>query len=195
MTRVFRDMAVVLALLPMFLAASTRAQAQGIGVGVKGGFLHTSFDTGTALDNGNGWMAGLFFGGNRPGTVGVMGEFNVLAKKGEAGHDESTIYYVQIPALLRINIGSSSSGLRSAIGYGIIGPAVDLKIGEDLAGLTDSDEIESVDASIVAGVGFEIARFIIEGRGTWGLRNIAKQSNQMDTKTTTFAILAGLRFN
>ena len=107
----------------------------------------------------------------------------------------STIYYFQVPALLRVNIGSSSTSLDSAIVYAIGGPAIDLKIGEDLAGVSDSDEIESVDVSMVFGVGFEISRFIVEGRGTWGFRNIAKQSDQVDVKTRTFAILAGLRFN
>ncbi len=49
--------------------------------------------------------------------------------------------------------------------------------------------------SLVAGVGVEISRFIIEGRGTWGLRNIAKEGEGLDVKTRTFAILVGLRFN
>ena len=195
MTRVFRGMAVVLALVPMFLAAPSLADAQGIGVGVKGGFLHTQFKVDDATESGEGWMAGLFFGGNRPGTIGFMGEANILAKRSGDGNNASTIYYFQVPALLRVNIGSSSTSLDSAIVYAIGGPAIDLKIGEDLAGVSDSDEIESVDVSMVFGVGFEISRFIVEGRGTWGFRNIAKQSDQVDVKTRTFAILAGLRFN
>ena len=82
MLRVIRGAVVVVALGVMCLVTSTGAEAQGIGVGVKGGYLHTSFDASQALDNGNGWMAGLFFGGNRPGTVGVMGEFNFLGLSG-----------------------------------------------------------------------------------------------------------------
>ena len=77
--------------------------------------------------------------------------------------------------------------------YGIAGPALDLKFSDDIAASIDA--VESVDVSIVAGIGFELARFIVEGRGTWGFRNIAKESTQVDVKTTTFAILAGLRFN
>ena len=120
---------------------------------------------------------------------------NFLAKTSDTGTHSSKIYYFQVPALLRVNIGSSSSSLRSGIVYGIAGPALDLKLGEDLEELGNVNDIESVDVSIVAGVGVEIARFIVEGRGTWGLRNIAKHSNQMDVKTRTFAILGGLRFN
>ena len=196
MIRVFRRLAVVAALVPIFLASPGLAEAQGVGVGVKGGYLYSSFDFEDAsdvLDSSNGWIAGLFFGGNRPGRVGVMGEINVQAKRGELGADDVTIYYLQVPALVRINGGSrSTSGVS---GYGIIGPAIDLKVGEDLSNLTDSDEVESVDVSLVAGAGVEISRFIIEGRGTWGLRNIAKEGDGLDVKTRTFAILVGLRFN
>ncbi len=196
MIRVFRRLAVVAALVPIFLSSPGLAEAQGVGVGVKGGYLYSSFDfenVADVIDGSNGWMAGLFFGGNRPGRVGVMGEVNVQAKRGESGAENVTIYYLQVPALLRINGGSRSTSGVSA--YGIIGPAIDLKIGEDFSDITDTDEIESVDVSLVAGVGVEISRFIIEGRGTWGLRNIAKEGEGLDVKTRTFAILVGLRFN
>jgi hypothetical protein len=188
MTRVVRVMAFA-ALVSMFLAAPALTEAQGIGVGVKGGFLHSSFDDVTeSIDGGEGWQAGLFFGGNRPGTLGFMGEFNVLAKQS----GDSTLYYFQVPALLRVNIGSTGTGLSDAVVYGIAGPSLDMLFKDDLA--ISTDEVERVDVSIVAGVGFEISRFIIEGRGTWGFRNIAKETNARDVKSTTFAILGGIRF-
>jgi len=80
-----------------------------------------------------------------------------------------------VPALLRVNIGSSGTGLSDAVVYGI--------------------KVERVDLSIVAGVGFEISRFIIEDRGTWSFLNIAKETNAREVKSTTFAILSGIRFN
>ena len=194
MFRMFRVLVIVAALLPIYSAVP--AHAQGVGVGMKGGYLYTSFDfdgVSDVLDSSNGWMAGLFFGGNRPGTVGLMGEINVQAKRGELGAESRTIYYLRVPALLRVNVGSRSTGGVSA--YGIAGPALDLKVGEDLGNFTNIDEIESVDVSLVAGIGVEITRLIIEGRGTWGFRNIAKQSSAGDVKTRTFAILLGLLFN
>ena len=121
-----------------------------------------------------------------------MGEFNILAKKSDTAAGSSTLYYFQVPALLRVNIGSSGSGLNNAIVYGIAGPALDLLFKDELAITTE--EVERVDVSIVAGVGFEISRFIIEGRGTWGFRNIAKETNARDVRSTTFAILGGVRF-
>lgn len=145
-------------LFSMFLATPALTEAQG--AGVKGGFLHSSFDATEALDSGEGWQTGLFFGGNRPGTLGFMGEFNVLAKKS----GDSTLYYFQVPALLRLNIGSAGTGLNDAIVYGIAGPSLDLLFKDEL--VVSTDAVERVDVSIVAGVGFEISRFIIEGRGT-----------------------------
>ncbi len=184
MTRVVRGLTVVVALTSVFLVAPTLAQAQGIGVGVKAGYLHSSFNVTNAFDsNGDGWQAGLFFGGNRPGTVGFMGEFNVQSR--------GSAYYLQVPALLRLNFGSSSASGPSV--YGIAGPALDVRFADDLD--LNIDTIESVDASIVAGIGFEIARFIIEGRGSWGFRNITKDSAILDVKQKTFAILFGVRFN
>ena len=184
LTRVFRGLTVVVALTSVFLVVPTLAQAQGIGVGVKAGYLHSSFDVANAFDSGgDGWQAGLFFGGNRPGTVGFMGEFNIQSR--------GSAYYFQVPALLRLNFGSSSASGPSV--YGIAGPALDLRFADDLD--VNIDAIESVDVSLVAGVGFEIARFIIEGRGSWGFRNIAKESTVVDVKQRTFAILFGVRFN
>jgi len=196
MIRACHRLAVLAALIA--LTVPTLAEAQGVGVGLKGGYLYSSFDlegVSDVIDNSNGWMAGIFFGGNRPGTVGVMGEVNLLAKSGESedGMDTATIYYLQVPLLLRINGGSRS---RSGVSvYGIAGPAVDLKIGEDLGNISDTDEFESVDIGLVLGAGVELARFIIEGRYEKGLRNIYSDADGVEVKTQTFAILVGVRFN
>ena len=97
LTRVFRGLTVVVALTSVFLVVPTLAQAQGIGVGVKAGYLHSSFDVANAFDSGgDGWQAGLFFGGNRPGTVGFMGEFNIQSR--------GSAYYFQVPALLEAQL-------------------------------------------------------------------------------------------
>ena len=194
MVRVFCRAAIVAAFVPLFVGFSGLAYGQGFGV--KGGYLYSSFDFDEASDvlaRRNGWMAGLFFGGNRPGRVGVMGEITLQAKRGEADIEHGMTYHAQIPLLLRINGGSRSTSGFS--GYGIVGPAVDLKIGENLGGLSDVDDVEGVDVSLVVGVGVEITRIIIEGRGTWGLRNIVQDSAHAAVKTRTFALLVGLRFN
>ena len=176
----------------------TAAEAQGTGVGIKAGTLRTNLnliDGTDVLDDGTGWMGGLFFGGNRTGRVGFMGELNVLAKRGEFSEEDSTIYYAQIPAMLRVNLGSRSRGFRSAIVYGIVGPAIDLKIGQDLSAFANLDNLKAFDLSAVAGVGIEVARFIVEARMNWGLRNIVPHASATELRTRSFALLGGIRFN
>ena len=173
------------------LATSTPVFAQGVGIGVKGGAVFASFTPGDLdLDRRTGWQAGLFLGGNRTGTVGVMGEINFIQKRA-SGFE---INYVQLPVLLRVNIGSKSKGGVSV--YGIGGPALDIKINDDVTGIDLDDAFESVDVEIIAGAGIELSRFIIEGRYTWGLRQVNKQFSEVDEiKTRAAAILFGIRFN
>ena len=53
MTRRVRRIAFV-ALVSSCLAAPALTEAQGVGIGVKGGFLHSSFDATEALESGDG---------------------------------------------------------------------------------------------------------------------------------------------
>ena len=165
------------------LAVAPLAGAQGVGSGVKTGFLHSSMVSSSVLDSGSGWMAGLFIGGNRSGPIGLTSEFNILSTNTTG----TATYHLQVPVMLRLNIGLSSVGVRRTLVYGIAGPAL-----RDVRGV---DDIERIDTSVVIGIGVEIARFIVEVRGTRGLRNLATQAEQLDLKSTTFALLAGLRFN
>src|SRR5262245_22504319 len=59
------------------------AGGQGFGCGIKGGLLFNSFKQAnqTNLKGKTGTAIGIFFGGNRHGAVGVMGEV-LYAKKG-----------------------------------------------------------------------------------------------------------------
>jgi hypothetical protein len=177
--------------------AQTQQRHEGLGIGIKGGPVFNKFATDlddVRFDTRAGLQGGIFFGGNRPGTVGVMGEINFIQKKAEG----VKLNYLQVPVLLRINAGSNSlSGVNV---YGVAGPAVDVKISDDLDGFGDLDNsAESVDISVIGGVGVEITRFIIEGRYTWGLRQINKDSSSaFDTvkiKSRSFALLFGIRFN
>lgn len=184
----------------MFGAAPAWAQSprhEGVGIGVKGGPVFAEFTSDNLnFDNRTGLQAGIFFGGNRPGTVGVMGEVNFIQKKTVPpfGEDELKISYLQVPVLLRINAGSRS---LSGVGvYGIVGPAVDIKVSDEFGDFDLTDGFEGVDVSVIGGVGVELTRFIIEGRYTWGLRRVNKQFNDLaEIKTRSFAILFGIRFN
>src|SRR5882757_5766254 len=59
-------------------------RASGVGIGAKFGPLFTSYDAATCDDSFNtntGWEGGIWFGGNRGGVFGVMGELLYAKKK------------------------------------------------------------------------------------------------------------------
>jgi hypothetical protein len=58
-----------------------------------------------------------------------------------------------------------------------------------------SDEVAGLEISFVAAVGFQINKFLVEGRYMEGLTNLLDVDSDLVTyKSRTFAILAGFRF-
>jgi hypothetical protein len=177
----------------MLIGSASIATAQGFGVKVGPTFDEFS-DEALDFDNRTGIHAGLFVGGSRDNVVGFQAEFNWLRKQAETeGGRDIRIDYLQIPALLRLNIGSSSP--NGFAFYGIAGPGIELKIADEIEGLTLVDGFEGADVSLLFGGGFEVARIIVEGRYEKGLRRINNTfSNLLDIKKQSFTILFGLRF-
>jgi hypothetical protein len=181
----------------------TPAFAQGAGVGVKIGPTFTTLDLEgpdfEGLEGKTGWQGGIFFGGNRRGTIGVMGEVNYARRNAEAPADEGggkvKLSYIQVPVFLRANFGSRST--EGVAGYFIVGPFVSLKLDAKQGDEDLDEEVEGADAGIIVGGGVEITRFIIELRGDFGMRQINSPdlSDTSKIKTRSFAILFGLRFN
>ncbi len=164
--------------------------------GIKGGFLYSTLKFEEAADvyeSHNGWTVGIFFGGNKKRSVSVQGELNLLQKGGDNPGGDVRLYYLQVPLLLRVGAGGAVNV------YGIVGPSFDIKVGESSS--TETSVVqgwEGVDIGFMAGAGIEFGAFIVEGRGTWGLRNIAAsvlspfESKQLTS--ATFALQAGFRF-
>jgi hypothetical protein len=180
----------VLALLTVIGSASVAA-ADG---GIKFGPTFATFSS-DALDfkTRTGWHGGLFFGGNRTGVLGLQGELNWVRKRAEVQGQDIRIDYLQIPVLLRVNAGTDSpSGFAV---YGIAGPAIDIKIADEIEGVTVDDGFEGADVSLVLGAGIEAARIIVEGRYEKGFRRVNNLfSDFTDIKTQAFKILFGIRF-
>lgn len=172
---------------------------EGIGIGAEIGPIFSSFDqASTDFKNNSGLEGGIFFGGNRPGAVGVMGKV-LYAKKGaknSAGTQAVDLYYLEIPVLLRLNAGSSS--LNGMLVYGIVGPTFNVLLKGSLDDVDVRDDYESLDIGLQFGAGVEITRFLVEGVYTKGLKNVLKSNNASsvtDIKTRSFAVLFGVRFN
>jgi hypothetical protein len=182
------------------VGSASAAHAQG--VGIKFGPTFATFSS-EALDfkTRTGVHGGLFFGGNRDGILGLQTELNWLRKNVEevperletAVGRQIRIDYLQIPVLLRLNVGNDSAGGFRV--YGIGGPAVEIKIADEIGGLTIDDGFEGADVSLVFGGGLEAARLIVEGRYEKGLRRINNTfSDYTEIKKQAFTILFGIRF-
>jgi hypothetical protein len=173
---------------------------EGFGFGILGGLLFSSLGTsplnGAALSTDTGEAIGIFFGGNRPGRVGVEGQLLYNVRKGkDINSDVLSIHSLEIPVLIRVNVGSQS--LKGVLGYIIVGPAVDLQLNASLLGESVTKNYKGVNLDVLFGGGIEITRFFIEGREDIGLRgvNSGNFANATTVHTHTFALLVGFRVN
>jgi hypothetical protein len=187
----------------------------GLGFGIHFGGTWTTISTDTNLGDidlsqGNGIVAGIFFGGNRDGRAGLQGEVSYLTKKvnlkadfGEDGtlDQDSKNTYIQIPVLLRVNTGSRSN--NGPCLFFLVGPAFDIKISEtdEFTDLFDADDVyQGVEVGLMAGAGFEVARFGVQFRYTWGLTNVlsteaAEEAGFGNAKYNSFQITGIFRIN
>ena len=151
--------------VPVLVFGTTAAQGgsqggsrhEGVGIGVKGGHLYSSFkEASESLDSNQGFLAGIFFGGNRPGVVGVMGKLLYVKRgsKDSTGKLKVDTKYLEIPVLARINVGSSS--LNGVLGYVIVGPSFDILLKADSQGLDVKKNYQSLDLGLQFGGGIEI---------------------------------------
>ena len=179
-------------------SSSGSPRHEGVGVGFLVGPTFSSFDQANSnYKNNNGLELGIFFGGNRPSTVGVEGKIMYVKKgaKNAAGVVVVDTRYLEIPVLLRINVGSGS--LNGVLGYVIAGPSFDILMKADSGGLDVKKNYQGLDLGLQIGGGIEITRFIIEASLTKGLRSVnsGNLANPTPIKTRKFAIDFGIRFN
>jgi Outer membrane protein beta-barrel domain len=171
---------------------------EGFGIGAKVGPIFTSFssDQNYSYSNRAGLIGGLWFGGNLPGVVGVMGEL-LYAKKGAKQAGLTTdLYYLEIPVLLRVNLGSGS--VNGARVYLLGGPVADILLKGKLNDVDVKSNYQSVDAGVKFGIGVEYLRLLFEVQENIGLRNVLSTEGGGDVvsiKTRTLEVMVGVRFN
>ncbi|HUR34310.1 MAG TPA: porin family protein [Vicinamibacterales bacterium] len=171
-----------------------RSTAPGIGFGVKAGVLFSSFrDARSDYKSRNGWQGGLFIGGNRAGALGVQTEINYAKKGSKSGSLATDTYYLEIPLLLRMNVGSSNRNAGVNV-YAFGGPAADILLKAQLDGVDIKRQFKDLDWNVIAGVGVEVSRILVEGRFNWGLANVLDGPGN-ELKTQSFAVLGGIRLN
>jgi len=195
--------AMVLAAAPAFAQGQTQVNT-GLGIGALGGatFSKLACSEGDCPnpESGTGYMFGIWFGGNRDGRVGLMGEVSYATKKAKLSDTEESFElsktYVEIPVLLRINAGSRQRDKPSF--YFLVGPVFDISINTKQNDIDAPDDVyQGLEIGLMAGAGFEVARVGIEGRYSWALRNVLQTDAAEDgnAKLNTFSIVFKVRFN
>ena len=108
------------------------------------------------------------------------------------GSDEATlkIDYINIPVLARIRLGAASPA------HLLVGPSFGFRTraeSEFDGETTDfKDELKGNDVGFVTGVEVNAGMFVVDGRYTWGLMNIAKSDPA--AKNRVLSVSAGIRF-
>ncbi len=214
MRRSLRVMIAVAAVTAVSMATPALAQTAqnqpntGLGIGALGGLTFTTLRTETNQFNidtsgGSGYMFGIWFGGNRDGRTGLMGEISYVVKKIKAVEDgeefTQELTYIELPILFRVNAGSQQRDKPSA--YFLVGPVFDIQIKSEVdGGDTPDDFYEGLDIGLMGGVGFEVVRIGVEARYSWGLRSVLGTDAAVDsgfgsTKQNTLQVLLKIRFN
>jgi len=184
----------------IFDQASQSSHHEGFGFGVLGGFLFKSLSQspvdGEALTANTGKTIGLFFGGNRPGRVGVEAELMYNIRKGtQLNGDVLSIHSLEVPVLIRVNIGSQS--LKGVLGYILVGPAFDIQLNDSLLSKSVTKNYKGLNVNAMFGGGIEITRFFIEAKEDIGLfsANTGNLFGASTIHTKTFDLLFGFRIN
>lgn len=190
-----KQLLVLTAIVGMLGVSEARAQDRGgVRIGYNAATLSTD-EEGFDPKTRHGLVVGLF------GVLPVNEMFAVQPEflysqqgaKVEDGSDKATlkIDYVQIPVLGRIRLGAGSPAFL------LVGPSFGFRTRaeSEFNGQTENfkDEVESTDVGLVTGVTANVGRWVVDGRYTWGLKNIDKNEGA-NTKNRVLSLSAGIRF-
>jgi hypothetical protein len=189
------------------LACAASAHAQGPSAGIRAGInlADLSFSSETEVTdskNLTGLVAGVF------ATVPVNDVFAfqpelLFSMQGTRFTDggetaKFKIDYVQLPVLGRFRLMKGSPvAVLLGPSFGVRSRArIEVSGGTDEFSREFEDQLERFDVGLVAGVAVDVGRHgVIDGRYTWGLVNISKDTTDPGTaKHRFFSATAGIRF-
>jgi Outer membrane protein beta-barrel domain len=210
MKRLFVQIAAVVLVLSAPSPASAQLVPGGLTGGIKGGitfgdmpeFARVLEDDGAEPGMRMGYLFGGFASMSFDDVFGLQVE-GLYIQKGlsyefDADEFEYRLDYIEIPVLFRMQTARDRGVyalVGPAFGFNVNAKAVSESAPDDVQDSVDiSGETAGLEISFVAAVGFQVNRFLVEGRYMEGLTNILDDVDLVTYKTRTFAILAGFRF-
>jgi hypothetical protein len=174
------------------IPAGASAQSLGLKAGASFATLsnklpdwkdRTGFAAGIALDLGS-------------GLIGIQPEV-LYVQKGVAldgtpsgSSDAPRLGYVDVPLLLKVTLRTPAI---QPMFYG--GPSVNFRLSCSFNGTDCKDATNSTDYGVVLGAGIRLGGshgFTVEGRYTWGLKDVNDPGAGVKNETRTFLVLAGI---
>ena len=171
---------------------------QGLGIFVQGGWVYqTVYTGGTNFDSKpQGFMAGVGFGGNKSGWLGMGVDINWVWVNNSDSDQKAQ--YLDIPVYARINIGGHRTKNAPTF-YIPAGWFFDVNLSNQFNGVDFKDSFNGFQTGPLVGAGFEVARIAVEGRAQWALTNLLADgsvfSNGTDARQFTFILLLKVRLN
>jgi hypothetical protein len=171
---------------------------EGFGVQVIGGPLFSNLTSAQGIDTSNktGFLVGLAMGGNRGGRVGVEADVLYGQKGAKSGSDEFKQSVVDVPVMLKLNVGSGNVNSYSIFAQG--GGFFDWQFGSKINDVDIAGDTTGYEVGFVLGGGVEFARISVQGRYIRGLKQIDRNFDlgaANDSKTQAFAVLFAFRLN
>jgi hypothetical protein len=170
-----------------------------IAIGALGGLTRSTIkgDAGTneSVDPRTGFMGGIWVAGNYNSRIGFSAEASYVMKGANeaGGPGEFKIAYLEVPGLIRVNVGPQSrAGARA---YAVAGPVVGVTLTATLDGDDVTDDYKKFDVGLLGGAGVEVRRFGAEVRANWGLTAIFDPGEGGEkVKNFTIQIVGKYRF-
>lgn len=182
--------------------SSTPAWAQvggGIKVGLNLATLSGFNDPNSSTSQRTGVVGGVFLTFGLAPMIALQPEvlFSMQGTKFHVGTSgvstdaTAKLDYIQVPVLLRI--GNSSKAGASL--YGVVGPTFGRLLRANQNGEDIKSQLNSTDMGLVVGAGVSLSRFLVEGRYTYGLKDLNKVTDPSGSnQNRVISVLVGLVF-
>lgn len=186
------------ALLTAFALVAITASAEAQFVPKAGLVFATLNNARPDFKQQTGYVLGASFElGRRNAGLQIQPEFLWVQKAAYTVDTEDKIFvfdvsYIEVPLLVRLNIP-----IEGFAPFVVAGPQASFRMSCDLAGDRCPLDMPSTDWGAAIGGGVRLGTrpaITVEGRYTFGLRNIRDISDGFDPKARTFMVLAGIGF-
>jgi hypothetical protein len=195
-------------------APKMQEKEQGLGIFLQGGFVRgTTYSSTCPVScddklNPTGFIVGVGFGGNKSGAFGIGVDINYERKSTDnvtligTNFAQGTLItqVVSIPVYGRVNFMGHATKSAPTL-YVIFGGFVDILMSGDIDDIDIKDDFNGFDIGPMGGIGFEVARVGIEGRGMWAMKTLQSTGNgtflngMTESKVFTFVLLFKVRLH